>query len=89
MIHPSINNRNTIGKIKEFLRWNREEYSISTATENGDVPSRPPRQKRSSRNSVAPSENSDVTVIATTKPLNVNGIEKVNEVNRKDEENHI
>lgn len=89
MIHPSIKNRNTIGKIKEFLRWNREEYSISTPTENGDIPSRPPRQKPSSRNSVAPSENSDVTVIVTAKPLHVNGIESFNEVNRKDEENHI
>lgn len=89
MIHPSINNRNTIGKIKELLRWNREEYTISTPAENDGVPSRPPRQKKASRNSVAPSEKSEIKVIPSATSMHVNDIENIDEVKRKDEENHI
>lgn len=89
MIHPSINNRNAIGKIKEFLGWNREEYPISAPAQSDVTPSRPPRRKRPSRNSVAPSENSEIKVVSPATPMHVNDIENIDEVKRKDEENHI
>lgn len=76
MITPSIENRQTYGKIKEFFGLNRGDYPVS-----------PPepyslRQKRSSRNSVLPSENYDIKVISPTTPIS-------NEPKRKDEVNHI
>lgn len=89
MIHPSINNRNAIGKIKEFLGWNRDEYPVSTQVQPNETPSRPPRRKRTSRNSVGPSENSNIKIITPVTPMHVNDIENNDEVKRKDEENHI
>lgn len=86
MIHPlQFDNRNTIGKIKEFLQWNRVEYTISEPA----TPSRPPRRKRPSRNSVVPSANSEIKVITAVTPMHINDIENADEERRKDEENHI
>lgn len=87
MIH-SIKNRTAIGKIKEFLQWNRVEYPINETVQNDMTPSRPPRRKRASRNSVAPSENSEVKVINSAH-MQVNDIENVEDERRKDHENHI
>jgi hypothetical protein len=89
IITPSINNRNTIDKIKEFLGWNHEEYSISTSVENETSPARPPRRKKTSRNSVGPSANADTKTLASSTPMHANDV--VNEVELKHNgvENHI
>ena len=90
MIHPSINNRNTITKIKEFLGWNHEEYPISAASQNDITPTRPPRRKPSSRNSVAPSDNCDIKIITPQAQMHVNDIENIDDDQKlKNGENHI
>lgn len=85
----SINNRTTIGKIKEFLGWNRDEYPVTVTAPLDESPLRPPRRKRPSRNSVAPSESSVVKVIPPATPMHVNDIESVYGEKQKDETNHI
>lgn len=85
----SINNRNAIGKIKEFLQWNRVEYPISQTTSTDGTPTRPPRRKRTSRNSVAPSESSEIKVINAATPMHINDIESAEDERLKERENHI
>lgn len=87
--------RNPFGKMKQFLRWNKDEYSISTqqsAVEQDDgneTPSHPSRRKRPlKRNSVAPSENSEIKVINS--PMRLNDIETYETLEKdKDESLHI
>ncbi|KAL7049017.1 hypothetical protein ACKWTF_003569 [Chironomus riparius] len=82
----SITIGNNIGKIKEFLGWNRDQYPVNghRSTENiineyDETPTRPPRRKRATnRNSVAPSEDSEVKVISSTQ-IRVNDIETQND----------
>jgi hypothetical protein len=75
--------RDPIGKIKEFLRWNREAYPVSEQQQtppvtNGHEPMRPPRRKKAlKRNSVAPSDRLDA------KSMRVNDVE--NDDNRNGE----
>lgn len=85
---PPIDNRTAIGKLKEFLGWNRAEYPVAAPSEDEGTPSRPPRRKRPSRNSVAP-ENGSVKAISSPTQMHVKDIENNDEEKRKDEENHI
>lgn len=89
IIITSIDNRTTIGKIKEFLGWNHEEYSITSAVEHESTPSRPPRRKKSSRNSVGPAEGAEVTVIASKTPMHVDDVENEKALKSNGVENHI
>lgn len=85
---PPINNRTAIGKLKAFLGWNQADYPVSTPPEADGTPSRPPRRKRPSHNSVAP-ENGSVKAISSATQMHVKDIENNDEEKRKDEENHI
>jgi hypothetical protein len=71
------------------LGWNHEEYSITTAVENDAAPARPPRRKKTSRNSVGPSDSADVKTLASPTPMHVNDIENEVELKSNGVENHI
>lgn len=82
------------------MGWNRSTYPVNghRSTENiindfDETPTRPPRRKRpTNRNSVAPSENSEVKVKSSTH-IRVNDIETQNddelEKRHKDESIHM
>lgn len=58
--------RNPFGKIRNLLRWNRDDYPISAVQPASPNPIRPPRRRK--LNSVAPSENSNnITIISHNK----------------------
>lgn len=75
-------------KIKELLGWNQEEYSVQDVA-NGFTPTRPPRRKRASRNSVVPSESSEIKVSNSPARLQVSDIETNEDEAKNYKVNHI
>lgn len=77
-----ITNR-TIDKIKVLLNLNREQYSLND-TNISSMPVPPPRSKRPTKNSIAPSNDSEIKIISSS-----NGAQTQMENENDKVDNHI
>lgn len=80
-----ITNR-TIDKIKVLLNLNREQYSLND-TNISSMPVPPPRSKRPTKNSIAPSNDSEIKIISST--MRSNGAQSQMENENDKINNHI
>lgn len=77
----------TIDKIKLMLNLNCEQYSLNNETNTTSMPVPPVRRKRPTKNSIAPSNDTEVKIISSS--MRSNGAQSQRDRENDKYDNHI